>query len=213
METTPQMTNTLAAPKGKSAKKRDTIYKVTIAGLYFAVNTGQGTQKPFSIDVNYDQQMVDTGVIGVFKRLLAADMMRPRYPDFIGLAEADVVDVVTNDGSEINDLQLMTRQMIEAYIQDAELPIEVRLYDDTHALRQAVRDCVADQGKFVEQQQILVARKSGKLSIKSAALRLNSAATSFAPAATIDPEKQPLVPPNAPPKSGKKDDKDVLGNL
>lgn len=201
-------------PRTKDKKqKRETIYSITIAGLYFASSGGQSSQKPFTVECKYDQDMVVAGVIGVFKRLLAKDMLKPKHPDYSGLAEADVIEVTTDDGSEITDLQLMNRVMLEQHILEGyeyELPIDTNLYDDCHALRQAIQDCVINPTKFEEQQAILKKRKGGKLSLKSIAMRLNSQASANAPEPTIDPVKEPL--PKAPEKGGKAG-KDVLGNL
>lgn len=201
----------------KTKVKEACIYRLRLVGLYFGASTDGTKYCPFDVTVRLDNTMTeDEMAIAVFKRLLAPTLMKRKYPDYLGLAECIIAESEREDGKPIDNIFLMTRRQLEAFIEDDDKldVIDVDLYEDDPALRQAVVDCRKDRESFIKMQEIATARRGGKISMKNAAMRLNEAWDEDAPAPTIDPAEQPLIPKHAPAKpTGKKSDplEDLVG--
>lgn len=198
----------------RSRVKENVIYQLRLVGLYFAA-APEGTKYcPFDIKVRMDSSMTeDDMAIAVFKRLIAPTLMKRKYPDYLGLAECTIAESMREDGKPIDNIFLMTRKQLEEYIEDEPKldDIDVDLYEDDPSLRQAVVDCRKDRDAFVKMQDITRSRKGEKLSLKNAAMRLNDSWAKDAPAPTINPVEQPLIPKHAPKPKDKH--KDLLEDL
>lgn len=174
--------------------RRNTTYEITIGGLYFGTTEGRTETLPYEVTVLMDQGLVNAGPLSVFKRHIAPDLMPKRYPNYTYLHTYEIRKTSAQDGDGAGDnLQLMTRPELEAYIADEGMPVNLDLYDDIGALCQAVISYKEDAESFLKTQATMQERKSGAMALRRKARELNPplAATTNAPAGR----------PGRPPKS------------
>jgi hypothetical protein len=171
----------------KTTKKSET-YKITFEGTYYAREGGGKTRKHFECDYVTTRAHVEKySALGVFKKFGANQTMPRLYPDFVGLAKFKVktTTILEKPDAAPVQLELKNRDELIAYIIDQELPIEAILYSKDGALRQAIKDCEADEEQFLRNQSLLANRVGGDLEAAAELAELN--------AATITTEVRPTL--------------------
>lgn len=154
--------------------KENRVYSVTMTGLYFC-HTGDGKEQKkyeetFRID---DDTIKQTGVRSSFARFWCPEFMPDKYPGYMAPATFNVADAQAEDGEPITNIELMNRAMLEQYIDDEELDIEIELYFDDDELREAIRTIDDDPTGFLQQQDLLAARRGQTVNVKANMLALN----------------------------------------
>lgn len=150
----------MAATKKKRAKASDdTVYEVEYAGMYYAPDPARQGRllKPYRVKAKVDKATSDKhGFLSPFVNAIAPKMMPKAFQDYLGLHTHFVEGVknLTHPGQEMEDPTIMGRAQLEEYVENENLPVEVELYQDVDALRQAVIDCEEDEESFKKQQSL-----------------------------------------------------------
>jgi hypothetical protein len=156
-------------------KKTDAVYRCTVEGMYYA-SAGSGVSavlKPYRIEVRLPHSLMGRALSAI-KNAYLEDALRAKYPDFIGYQTHILTDSYREDGGEVTDPQLMSRDALLDYISDELLPIQDYLYPDLADLRQAVADAENDMESFVRDQNFRAETMAGPLAEKSILAELNS---------------------------------------
>lgn len=180
-----------------SKAKRNTdnrVYAVTIRGRYYSVagphvTEEQEYEETFNID---DETILMNGVRSTFVKYFATtEYMTAKYPKFVGFATFHIKDCEAHDGEPIDNIELMNRDMLDEYIEEEELDINVNLYEEAEELRNAIRLLEADPSGYAVQEAKLSTIRRDSISIKNKIKELNKPATATtskaktaAPAAT-----------------------------
>ncbi len=136
------------------AKKKNRIYKVTVEGEYFKTEHQRGELHPYEETVRMDESHREAGFVWAWKNLMAPAWMPKKYPGYTNLHTHRLVSVVDEEDPDTipNDPMLMSIDQLIAFIRHNELPVDIGLYPDEDALKQAVIDCIRDEEIFVEGQ-------------------------------------------------------------
>lgn len=170
----------VTAPKSKSKSAiDDTNYTITFAGVYFAKDpnssVGSNIEKKYKITVNMKHSHVNThGAKSVFKKHATALMLQ-KYPDFQSLSTYHIV-ASECDRPELleKNLNVLSRDGLLSYIDNESLDINVHLYDDTDALRNAIVEYNADPDTYAKNQAALETRMGGTLKVRDEFLKMNA---------------------------------------
>jgi len=137
------------------------IYKCKAEGEYYGFENGQKTTKHYELEFLLDDNAKKQGFLSVFKRSLNAKgdnavkrMMLKKYPDYKKYRTHAIMEVtnLSQKGAPVNELQLMNRSQIIAFINKRGLPIEPDLYPEVTDLRQALRDYRENREVFLKRQ-------------------------------------------------------------
>lgn len=127
--------------------KREMICVATIGGEYHRSKGTVQELEPYEIELRFDQEMIDKGVLSVFKNTLAPALMPKQFAGYQGLYTHEIrasymVDEA-GDEWEVEDINLMNRDQLIEYIDNLSNPpcqVNHTVYADAGALRQAVND-------------------------------------------------------------------------
>lgn len=155
----------------------DTIYDVTIEGIYAARTEHGSVEKPYKVTVPMDKEHLDAGPVSAFCKGYADKKLRKHYPDYIRFITHTLLSITPRDGSEITDYKLMSYDQLVNFIEDNDLPVDYRLYDDTESIRTAIGELFALRHKgreedFIEGQKRLDERKGAAVGLKIRAAKL-----------------------------------------
>lgn len=130
---------------------QNVIYLITFSGTYYVQN-GADVKKFEPVTLRMNQAQVNEGPMSVFKNEFAPIVFPRQYPDFKLLHKWRIDTSVREDGGPILDLNLMNRGEITSVISRENLPINVSLYKNVEALREALIRYVQDQTGFAQEQ-------------------------------------------------------------
>lgn len=134
--------------------KKERIYKVTVEGEFFKSEHDKSQLHPYHEEMRMNTEHKEAGFLWVWKNILAPQTMPRKYPGFTGLHTHRLLSVVDEAEPDTipNDPTLMSLDQLIAFIKHNELPVDIGLYPDEDALKQAVIDCLSDEETFVEGQ-------------------------------------------------------------
>lgn len=193
------------------AKTIDALYTVTLSGLYIGSVTGAAggeaqCLKPYSITVSMDHDMVSQhGPLSSFKRFIAEQTMKRKYPDYKALSTFQV-DACTCDKPELikNNINLLTYPALVLYVKENDLNINTDLYDDATNLRRAIKDYEEDKDGYAITEATLQKRYGEAITTKHKAARLNREIVDVETSQQMPPEppmlKEPLKGASSAPK-------------
>lgn len=137
-------------------KTDDLTYEVRFKGQYFTSGDGKNDLKPYDEVVTLAQVDVDNHPIGAWAAFIAPTYMKAKYPDFIGLADFEIIGHTCSDPErEPLNLNLMTYLTMANYLQEMESPVLPHLYENVMALKDALLDCINDPTGFLDRQERL----------------------------------------------------------
>lgn len=166
-------------------QRREMICVATIGGDYHRSRGTIQELEPYEVECRFDQEMVEKGVLSVFKNTLAPAIMPKQFPGFQGLHTHEIRSsyMVDQDGQEwdVDDLRLMNRDQLIEYIDAQSNPpcqVDPSIYADNGALRQAIDDWheAVRTGKtedFVRNQDKRRDKQGADIELATRALELN----------------------------------------
>ncbi len=159
------------------AKRKPKIYRVTVVGEYFKTGSQSRDKElhPYREVLRMDEGHKQSGFLYVWKNLMAPQWMPPRYPGYEGLLTHHLESVVDeNDPDAVpNDIRLMNLPQLVAFVQVNDLPVDIELYGDEDALKQAVIDCIEDEESFVIGQEKRQSSRGHSVELKQSLSELN----------------------------------------
>lgn len=204
------------------------------SGSYHGASINGNVLKPFDIELLMSPKMYnnpETSALSVFKNL-GQDAMREKYRDFVAFYEIHIIgSEAENEEDEIesfSELELSNLSLIElrGLVEDEELDIDLDLYADAGALRDAIALYNESPDIYFKHEEDLRARDKGAIKMKSELDALNPVDKNAVPLVPIVPGTEtPPAPAPAPEavspmaavasaKKGKSKDKEsVLGDL
>lgn len=127
--------------------KRDLVCVATIGGEYHQSKGTTQELHPYEIECKFDQDMIEKGVLSVFKNTLAPILMPKQFPGYQGLYTHEIRGSYMVDESgeewEVEDRRLMNRDQLIEYTDTLSNPsceVDADIYVDAGSLRQAVDD-------------------------------------------------------------------------
>lgn len=156
------------------SKAERAVYHIVIQGQYHCTEQGRAITKPYSVTVKMTGKHVAAGALSLFKNDVAPTVMPARYPDYQGLYTHEIVGHTVPEAPELEgqNLVLLNRTELLAFIEDEDLPIQPELFaKDTDQLRQAVMDCLENEDAFLKAQAMFA--ESGRNGFKSELADLN----------------------------------------
>lgn len=160
----------------KTTAKTNRIYSVTIKGRYYAVAGPHVTEEleyeeTFNID---DETIALNGVRSTFVKYFAtAEYMTAKYPKFVGFATFHIKNSEAQDGEPITNIELMNREMLDEFIEEEELDIDINLYEEAEELRNAIRLCESDPTGYKVQESKLTNVRRDSVAIRNKIKELN----------------------------------------
>ncbi len=135
----------------RKRRRKQHIYEVTIEGEYFKGENQTSSLEPYKETIKLNEDHKEAGFLSVWKNLVAPRLMPAKYKGYGGLHTHHLVSVVDLDDPEAlpNDPTLMNLDQLVAFINHNEMPVEISLYQDEDALRQAVVECIEDEESFL----------------------------------------------------------------
>lgn len=159
----------------------DITYLIRFNGTYKAGANGADPSaiKPYDITVKMDHAMLkEHGALSAFKNFIAPEVMPIKYPDYQerGLVTFKVVKYKCSHPEVAQDnIHLLDREALVAFIEENEYPITSDLYEDAEGLRQAIMDYEVDPDGYTKVTEPNRARKhGGKLRLRQIGRQLNS---------------------------------------
>lgn len=139
--------------RGNYAALADVVYLITFSGAYHTLDSSSERIKTFDpITLKMTQRMAMEGPLSVFKNEFAPVVFPKMYSDFKMLYKYRVDSTVREDGQPVTDLNLMNRGEITSVIVRENLPINVALYKNADALREALIRYIEDETGFAREQ-------------------------------------------------------------
>jgi len=154
----------------------DQAYLVTCEGQYYTGDKSKNGFGRYSVTVELGDEEKKAGFLSVIKRevLSRTNVMQKQYPDWVKFRTHYISNAVNkNKNAPLNDLSLMNRAQIVAYINKKGLPIEPDLYLEVTDLRQAMKDYKTDKESFEKVQETRRTNYGPKMSIARNVLALN----------------------------------------
>lgn len=213
------------------------LYKVRVEGEYYAFSAGQKAVKPYELEFMADAHMKKMGVLSCFRNALSQSQgsqkdsvilkaMRAKYPDYRRFRTHEVTEVVdvTANGKPVEELSLMNRHQIVAYINRKGLPIEPDLYTSVSDLRQAMRSYreAFESNRveeFVKKQDRRAKAEGPRIQAANSLERLNTNLLNPQPQQThedpsfVEPEPKDPVTYPGPEEPKPSNDEDSLGGI
>lgn len=159
------------------ATRKPKIYRVTVVGEYFKTGSQSRDKElhPYREVVRMDEEHKRSGFLYVWKNLFAPQWMPPRYPGYEGLLTHNLESVVDESDPDAvpNDVRLMNLPQLIAFVQVNDLPVDIELYADEDALKQAVIDCLEDEESFVIGQEKRQTSRGHNVELKQSLADLN----------------------------------------
>jgi hypothetical protein len=199
----------------------DTVYTITFGGVYLARGSGSTDsliEKPYKITAKMTHAHVNQhGAKSTFKRFIAPKLMPLKYPDYSSLSTYHIIESSCDKPDLLAaNVNVLSREGLISYIESEQLPVNVHLYDDTDALRQAIIQCNAEPEVYEKNQAALEAKQGPHLKVKDDVLRLNEDFDLDADGEISDDIKalaeKDAQTPNQKLKEKDKEDKDKLKN-
>lgn len=133
-------------------------FQLQVIGKYISMNEhGTKTEKPYSEKFILPELTDDKGnpnaLLTVVKYLLEPRLQR-RHPDYQDFLTHTIIEVTDLDDPENLDLDVeyLSRKQILDQIRKKKWPIQVELFSDIAALRQAVKDYISNPTMFLQHQ-------------------------------------------------------------
>lgn len=141
--------------------KPDQQFIVTFGGRYHAIgDAGKPVERTFECDYRITEKQKNTySAVGCFMRF-GKEIMAKKFPDFNGFAKVKVVStVVVGKEDELpEDIELMSREELLAYIADMEYEINASLYPKDGELRIAILAWEDDEQQARINQDLIAKR-------------------------------------------------------
>lgn len=193
----------MAGLKKKAKPAAEKLYRVTVAGEYLAAIQGRIETRTYKETATLNENHKEAGFLSVMKNHFLPPALKQKYPAFQGLHTHEIVDVVDleNPGEPMEDPTLMNLSQLVGFIKENDLPIEIALYGDTDALRQAVIEYHEDEAAFLATQANRLDIHGPTLEIKADIAKLNPSLGNIDPDTPYDPDNVPdtvRVTPNTP---------------
>lgn len=160
--------------ENQASKANNAVYHIVIKGQYHCTEQGRAITKPYRVTVKMTGKHVAAGALSLFKNDVAPTVMPAKYPDFQGLYTHEVESHTVPEAPELEgqNLALLNRVELLAFLEDEELPIQPELFaKDNDQLRQAIMDCLENEEAFLKAQTMFA--ESGRAGFKSELADLN----------------------------------------
>jgi len=131
-------------------------YRVTVAGEFFySAGSGKGKlTKNYEVEINLPSM---DSAMSVIKGRILETVLRKKYPEYSTYRTHEIRNVVPfgNAAPARADLWQMSREMVESYVNENNLPVICKIHPTLMALREAVQACESDVDAFlVSQEQV-----------------------------------------------------------
>jgi hypothetical protein len=142
---------------------------VNVIGFYYTTHAPKGDNlRSYDIDIPISCQDLEDkreGALSLFRHYYAHRMMPKKYPDFSGLYTHELGKPArcSNPYYLRNNVKLMNMEQLVEFIEENELPIEEKLYEDSGALRAAIELYEKDPDGFRKHQKVAEQRKGPAL--------------------------------------------------
>jgi hypothetical protein len=162
-------------PKRKKFKLKanNETWKFIFEGTYMGKDKNITVEKSYKVHITMPDNQVQKGATSQFLKHYVPRLMPRIYKDFISILTFEITDAVCSDPRiQAENLDVMTRAQLLAYIAESELPVETELYADAADLCQAIKECVNPKTSetFERNQQIRKERMGDRLTDSVVAL-------------------------------------------
>lgn len=186
--------NLITKPRAQKGPK---VYVVTVAGQFYDVGglNNKVTLAEYSETRRLNERHREAGFLSVFKNHILPTALAKKHPGFNGIHTHHIVSVVDeqNPGRVTSDPDLMNLSELMTYIRYNELEIEINLYNDVDALREALKAYIEDPQSFLDAQDKRKELKGDALALISDLADLNEGEG----VATLEDEELEEVDPDS----------------
>lgn len=158
----------------KKQADQQTIYRVTIKGLA-KVSIGKDVAlEPYEVTVRMNEAMIQNGPLSSWRNYLAPKLLPKIIPHFQRVRTQEIIDAVREDGEPIDNINVMSFSQLAEYVDLAELPVNVDIYNDAGELRDAIKQCQENEEAFTMSQKRLALRRGPEVQFQQSAEELNA---------------------------------------